>query len=204
MIDSRSCRIGRLASLTGAMTLVVTAALALGGCGSSARSAAAGFKTSAPPAGAHGAERHSWPVSGRIELAAGTVRAGTTIGAKLVLDNHTGRSLKLMRGCKGQYFEVAVGNARIPADVVWATSACDDHWVLKAGTNIYKTKVLTTYNHCSQQRHHRAMPTDPNCLGPARDVMPRLPPGRYTAKLFTSGKTAKPLHVTGATVVLTS
>lgn len=37
----------------------------------------------------------------------------------------------------------------------------------------------------------------------ARALMPPLPAGRYTAKLFTNGKTALPLHVSSATVVLT-
>jgi hypothetical protein len=82
--------------------------------------------------------------------------------------------------------------------------------VAKPGTTVYRFKVPATYTECSQSGTHQAPMRSkywtPLCLkatSGARDIMPPLPAGRYTALFFPDGEWHGP-QVRSADLVVTA
>jgi len=103
-----------------------------------------------------------------------------------------------MRGCKvdGLY---AIGlrgsNGYIQAPVFSAVGCSPKQQMLAApGTTVFRFKVPATYSECSQSAKHQPPKGSkywtPLCLKDStgeRDIMPPLPPGKYTALFFPDG-----------------
>jgi hypothetical protein len=120
--------------------------------------------------------------------------AGTTVNAKVVIDNHTGHALTAT-GCLS-LFQIVLRNANVHPQILWPL--CAQRFVIPIGTSSHPVKISVTYLQCSDTG--RPQGTIPACEhGP-----PPLPPGDYQAVLFQNDTVAPtpppiPVHVVART-----
>jgi hypothetical protein len=119
----------------------------------------------------------------------------------------------LARGCKidGLYaigFRASDGYVQEPAFSLVLCSLGQE-MVAKPGTTVYRFRMPATYTRCSQgakdQLPKRSKYWTPPCLKDSsgeRDIMPPLPPGKYTALFFPDGEWHGP-HMKSAVLVVT-
>jgi hypothetical protein len=190
---------GRIAALVAGLLVAVILAMGLG---------AIAF------ASARGAKPQRMSVvTGSIRLQHREVRSGRSVRGELVFENHTSKTKVLMRGCKidGLYaigLRASDGYLQTPAfSAVGCTTK--QEMVARPGATVYRFKMPATYTQCSQsperQPPRRSKYWTPLCLkdpSGERDVMPPLPPGRYTALFFADGEWHGP-HIESADLVVT-
>jgi hypothetical protein len=152
-------------------------------------------------------------ITGSIHLTQRDVRSGRTVRGKLVFENHTSKTKVLLRGCQidGLYaigLRASDGYIQEPAFALVGCSP-EQEMVAKPGTTVYRFNMPATYTQCSQSTTHqlpkRSRYWTPLCLkdsSGARDIMPPLPAGKYTALLFPDGEWHGP-HVKSADLVVT-
>jgi hypothetical protein len=138
-------------------------------------------------------------IIGSIRLRHRDVRSGGTVRGELVFENRTSKTRVLMRGCKvdGLYgigLRASDGYIQDPAFFAVACSPAQE-LVAKPGTTVYRFKRPATYIGCAQSAEHQLPKSskywNPLCLKDSsgkRDVMPRLPAGKYTALFFPDGE----------------
>jgi hypothetical protein len=152
-------------------------------------------------------------VTGIIRLQDRDVRSGRSVRGELVFENHTSKTKVLMRGCEfdGLYaigLRASDGYLQTPAFSA-VGCATEQEMLAKPGATVYRFKMPATYTQCSQSVEHqppkRSKYWTPLCLkdpSGERDIMPPLPPVRYTALFFPDGEWHGP-HVESADLVVT-
>jgi hypothetical protein len=138
-----------------------------------------------------------------LTLTGTTVGAGTPIKATLVIDNRTGRTIKV--GC-GLKFAVGLTNAQFPFRPAFP-AYCAANQSLPAGRTSYPTTIITTYQGCSETgRPDGGMP---GCLpgrmgsGDGFTTPPPLPKGTYSTAVVINGLPSNLIHMpTPITVTL--
>jgi hypothetical protein len=122
------------------------------------------------------------PISSHIELSRRSVNAGETIAATLVVDNRTGRAVRLVdgRGCAAK-IAIALGNEKIPPQVSFFKNCGGSPTVIRVGESRLPFTVRSTYSGCATGPGAIAVPT---CL--PSGGLPPLPPGEYRATLVDS------------------
>ena len=152
-------------------------------------------------------------ITGSIHLRHRDVYSGRTVRGELVFENHTSKTKVLMRGCKtdGLYAIALRASDGYIQEPAFSLVGCrpEQEMVAKPGTTVYRFKVHATYTECSQSATHqppkRSKYWNPLCLKDSsgeRDIMPLLPPGKYTALFFPDGEWHGP-HVKSADLVVT-
>jgi hypothetical protein len=151
-------------------------------------------------------------VTGSIHLRKRDVQSGRTVRGELVFENHTSKTKVLLRGCKADglfaiEFRASDGYLQQPVNLLVACGP--QELVAKPGTTIYRFKLPAAYIHCSQSARHQPPRSSkywaPLCLknsSGARDIMPPLPAGNYTALFFPVGEWHGP-RVNPAELVVT-
>jgi len=114
-------------------------------------------------------------VTARIVLPSTTMIAGSTMPAKVVVENNTGHEIHETK-C-GSFFQIGLQNGEIKFDGIWPQ--CAEPFTIPTGESTYAVTVSAAYQTCSASG---ALGTPP-CL---RTGMPPLPPGQYKAALFQS------------------
>ena len=156
--------------------------------------------------------RHS-SLSAVIALAPGRVAAGGPVSGKLIFHSSTTKPKVVLSGCgvDGLYAVALRAPDGYIQDPVFAAVACRHRQSLVAnpGTTIYRFKIRATYTACSQSPDHhwpkRSENWLPLCLKGSsrkREIMPPLPPGKYTALFFPDGTWTGPT-VKPATLIVT-
>jgi hypothetical protein len=152
-------------------------------------------------------------ITGSIHLKHREIRAGRTVRGELVFENHTSKTKVLLHGCKvnGLYavgLRASDGYIQEPAFTLVGCSR-QQAMVARPGKTVYRFKLPATYTQCSQSAKHQpsrgSKNWSPVCLRDAsgeRDIMPPLPPGKYTAVFFPNGVWHGP-HVKSAGLVVT-
>jgi hypothetical protein len=122
------------------------------------------------------------PITSHIELSRRSVHAGETIAATLVVDNPTGRPVRLVdaHGCAAK-FAIALGNEKIPPQVSFFKDCGGSPKVISVGENRLPFAVRTTYSGCASGPGPIGVPI---CL--TSGAVPPLPPGEYRATLVDS------------------
>jgi hypothetical protein len=150
---------------------VVLLGLAVAGCASGSYAS-----RQAPPT----APRHSPAlVSIQVKVPSGTMAAGSSMVAQVVVDNRTGRVIHVI-GCLS-IFQLALDGSSYHPDPAWA--ACAQKLTIGLGTSSYPVTLTASYLACG------AGAGTPACL-PGGDPMPPLPAGEYRAVLFQSSPIA--------------
>jgi hypothetical protein len=171
---------------TGVKPLVMVLALLLAaGCSSGSQSPSRGSQTSLYPHGAakqpaanlHITPRGAAPppMSARLVLASRTMTAGSSMSARVVVENNTGHAVHVS-GCQA-IFQVVLINSKYHPLVPWL--ACLQRFTIPVGQSSYSASVEASYNMCTAGRPHNG---ERACL-PNRQPPP-LPPGTYHATLF--------------------
>lgn len=152
-------------------------------------------------------------ITGSIHLRHRDVQSGRTVRGELVFENHTSKTKVLMRGCKidGLYaiaLRAADGYLQEPAFSAVGCSP-EQEMVARPGTTVHRFKMPATYTECSQSAEHELPRSSkywtPLCLKDSsgqHDIMPPLPPGKYTALFFPGGEWHGP-HVKSADLLVT-
>jgi hypothetical protein len=118
-------------------------------------------------------------LSATLVLSASTVRAGGEISGQVVVENLTGRDIKLA-GCHS-IFEVLLRNSSYSPDPGW--ELCLEQIRIPTGHSSYPAAVHATYAECGQTGATGGIPA---CLSPP-NVMPPLPAGVYWATTYEDG-----------------
>lgn len=165
-------------------SLVIVLALLVAGCSGShissrrpqgAPAQPAPNPHTALPAAPH---RSSAPMSAWVVLPSRMMTAGSSMPGRVVVENHTGRALRVS-GC-WRLFQVALASSRYQPAVAWPT--CAQAFTIPAGESSYPATVQASYSQCSPGRPQGAVRA---CLPNRRP--PPLPPGDYHAMLFQVG-----------------
>ena len=127
------------------------------------------------PAAPH---RSPAPLSARVVLPSRAMTAGSSMPARVVIDNNTGHPIHAV-GCL-TLFQAALTSTTYHPAVAWF--ACLQAFTIPPGGSSYPVTVQASYNQCSQGRPHRGIRA---CLPNGRP--PPLPPGAYHARLFQAG-----------------
>lgn len=126
----------------------------------------------APPTASH--HPHA-SVSAQLKLPSRTLPAGSSMPARVIVNNQTGHAIHLI-GCLSLFGAALVSSSYHP-EPVWP--ACQRELTVPTGKSIYRVALTATYEECSEvPGQGRA------CLPGGR--MPPLPPGNYRATLFQS------------------
>lgn len=129
-----------------------------------------------PPANLQATPRGSVaPMSARVILPSQTMTAGSSMSARVVVGNNTGRAIRVT-GCVTLFQVVLFSNTYHPT-VSWLT--CLQVFTIPVGQSSYSTTVRASYNQCSQGRPRDGLRA---CLPNSQP--PPLPPGKYRAVLF--------------------
>jgi hypothetical protein len=126
----------------------------------------------------------------RIELGAATIAAGHPFEVTVVITNETSTPIVLRDGDFGcpPEFVVVLTNGAVAVSVAFAVQCNEaqsgEGLVLKPGSILFRSPVLTTYSGCSEVD---GVPCNP---------LP-LPPGSYFAVLIGDGQTPLPPAVAG-------
>lgn len=118
-------------------------------------------------------------LSATLVLSTSTVRTGTEISGRVVVENLTGRDINLT-GCHS-IFQVLLRSSTYTPEPGW--QLCLQRIRVPTGQSSYPVPVRASYYECGQTG---AMGGVPACLPPG-DVMPPLPPGVYWATTFEDG-----------------
>jgi hypothetical protein len=151
--------------------------------------------------------------TGTIHLKRREVHSGRTVRGELVFENRSSKTKVLMRGCKvdGLYAVALRASDGYIQQPVFYDVGCspEQEMVATPGTTAYRFRIPATYTECLQSAQHQPPKSSkywtPLCLkdgGGERDVMPPLPPGKYTALFFPYGDWHGP-HVKSANLVVT-
>jgi hypothetical protein len=125
--------------------------------------------------GAVAASRPTPPLSAVVELPSRTMRAGSAMSARVIVDNHTGHAIAVS-GCD-RLFQVALVSADYHPAVAWAS--CLRHFTIRIGQSSYPATITASYTDCYQgQPQGDLRPCLPG------GAMPPLPAGDYQALLF--------------------
>jgi hypothetical protein len=116
-------------------------------------------------------------VTARIQLPARTMRAGSFMAGRVVVENDTGSEIHVP-GCIF-LFQVQLTNDAIHQFPLW--NACLEDIPIPVGETIYPVTVSANYNSCTNGEPDDVMP---KCLPGGR--IPPLPPGDYRATFFQS------------------
>src|SRR6266568_2313690 len=122
--------------------------------------------------------RSSAPVFARVVLPSRIMTAGSSMSARVVVENNTGRAIHVS-GCL-TLFQVALASGKYQPAVAWP--ACAQAFTIPVGQSSYPVTVRASYLECSAGRRQGAVRA---CL-PGRQPPP-LPPGDYHARLFQLG-----------------
>jgi hypothetical protein len=107
-------------------------------------------------------------------------KAGTSIPARVTVDNRTGHSVVIV-GCPGIDYEIVAGNSKVPNTPGIPTVLCESK--MSPGLHVFHTKVLTTYMGCGGEGF-------PLCGNPPK-LLP-LPDGTYHTQLILPGSPSMP------------
>ena len=118
------------------------------------------------------------PLAAQLVLPSRTMTAGSTMKARVVIDNRTGHVINAS-GC-GSLFQVLLVSKTYHPVVSW--TLCLQHFTIPTGKSSYQTTILASYNQCERIQNHG---TGRACL-PGGHVPP-LPAGNYHATLFWTG-----------------
>jgi len=128
--------------------------------------------------------------SARVLPSAVTVRAGDTVGAKVIVRNPTGRPLR-KKGCQ-VLFQVALTTSHTspkhPVSGV-ASLLCLQTLTVPVGTSEYRTGFYVGHGSCS--RNKPSHPRQVQCL--PSGLPPPLPPGTYWLWLYQNPEDRSPL-----------
>lgn len=153
-------------------------------------------------------------ITGSIQLNQDSVRSGEFVHGEVIFHNRTSQTKVLTQGCNANGFygiglRASDGYIQAPAFALVGCSP-EQEMVAKPGTTVYQFKVAASYTQCSQSTKGQAPEGSkywtPVCLkdpSGRRDIQPPLPPGRYTALFFSSGKWLGP-HVAPAVLTVTA
>jgi hypothetical protein len=152
-------------------------------------------------------------ITGSIHLKRREVHSAQTVRGELVFENHTSKTKVLMHGCKidGLYAIALRASDGYIQEPFFYDVGCspEQEMVAKPGTTVYRFRMAATYTGCLQSAEHQPPKGSkywtPLCLKGSsgeRDVMPPLPPGKYTALFFPDGDWHGP-HVKPANLIVT-
>jgi hypothetical protein len=114
-------------------------------------------------------------VSARLVLASTTIAAGSSVSARLVIDNPTRRAVHLW-DC--DLFQVVLQDPGYHPSPLWP--ACGRWDSIPPGMSVRKTTVMATVDACAM-----AVPTSPGLVPCGRGgSLPALPPGTYHAHVL--------------------
>lgn len=152
------------------------------GCASASRPA--GNTTAGPPRAASPAAPVSarpavrpGGLSARLVLRSAAVVAGSSVTARVVIDNETGHPVNFA-DCDGGAYEVVLWAGGYRPGAAWP--ACLGHDTLPAGESTRVVRFMAAYGSCAPQR-----PVPPGARACLPDGgIPPLPPGTYRAVTF--------------------
>ena len=149
-------------------------------------------------------------ITGNLRLTQSEVHSGRTVRGELVFENHTAKTMVLLRGCRinGVYGVGLRGSEGYVQAPVFTLVGCspEPDMVAKPGITVYRFNVSTTYGECTPSTRNEPPRSSnywsPLCLkdsGGERNVMPPLPAGTYAVLFFPNGKwhgpQVKPAHL---------
>lgn len=122
------------------------------------------------------ASRLPWvPLTAQLVLPSQTMKAGSSMPARVVVENNTGRAISTT-GC-GTLFAIGLVNGTYRQDIAWP--ACGQRLTIPTGQSAWRAFIEARYTECSQ---------DPHGFRPCVDGHPPpIPPGDYHAVLYQSG-----------------
>jgi hypothetical protein len=113
-------------------------------------------------------------ISARVMLPSKTIVAGSTVDAKVIVENNTGSALNVL-AC-GSPFAVELAKDNIQPVVEWP--ACRQTLTIPVGKSSYTTPVSASYLGCGNRGPF------PRCVDGPHPHPPPLPTGEYQAKLY--------------------
>lgn len=120
-------------------------------------------------------------ITGSIDLAATSVKAGQPISGHLLIQSPDLTADKIGPGCPGARFAVVLEGHGVVPSPVWSLVLCT--YKLPSGLSSYPITVRTTYGSCVATVAH-ATKQVPYCKA---SVVSPLPAGRYQATVVTGG-----------------
>jgi hypothetical protein len=149
-------------------SFIAIAALAVAGCASGG---SAGQEV--PSSAAH---RSPVPLSARVELSSRTIAAGSSMRARVIVDNRTGRAIHSL-GCDSLFAVALVSSSYHPVPG-WFN--CAQRITIPVGESSYPVTLSASYDMCGSTLPGSAK----TCLPGGH--MPPLAVGDYRAELFQS------------------
>ena len=122
------------------------------------------------------------PLSARLELASSSMRAGSSLKGRVIVQNNTGQDLHVT-GC-GSVFVVALSSDEIQPEVLWPT--CAQPITIPVGESTYPATVQASYSSCTNTSQPGP---NPRCIN---GTPPPLPPVDYRATLFQNPQVVPP------------
>jgi hypothetical protein len=115
------------------------------------------------------------PLYAQLVLPSQTMRAGSSMPARVVVQNNTGRAISVY-GC-GTLFRIGLENSTFHDPAV-AWPLCRQRLTIPTGQSVWRDIIFASYGGCSQ---------DPHGFRPCVDGHPpAIPPGDYQAMLLQS------------------
>ena len=127
------------------------------------------------------------PLTELVHLDRSVVRTGERVAAELVLQNSSGQTVVLDRGCRGGFVQLVLSRGSLTAGGAWALPLCRPGvaFVAHPGTTRYPLWIDATYSECTMVGH-RPSGGSPQCL--TRNGMPPLPAGTYKVSIAAVDK----------------
>jgi heat shock protein HslJ len=117
-------------------------------------------------------------VTARMELPSTTMTAGSSMSARVVVENNTGHPIRATK-C-GSFFQIGLQNTEIKWHAIWPQ--CAVSFTIPVGESTYPVTVIAAYATCGATPG----PDFPKCATGPQPGPPPLPPGNYRATLFQS------------------
>jgi hypothetical protein len=117
----------------------------------------------------------SAPLSARLILPSQTLKAGSSMPARVVVENNTGRAISVY-GCT-TLFQIGLANSTYQPDIAW--QACLRRLTIPAGQSTWRAPIEARYTECAQNWHGFKPCVDGH--------PPSIPPGDYHAVLYQDG-----------------
>jgi hypothetical protein len=161
----------------------LTSIVALAGCGSSATIAT-------PPSNSRSASGDGFTT--RLVIATTTVSAGQPISSRLVIVNHTRRSVSYFSCLGDASLEVGIASRTIPFNPASGAIGCNT--VLHPGANVFKEDISTDYQGCGGSGV-------PACGSPP--IIAPLPAGSYQTTIVWQSVPSRVPHPEPIAITLT-
>jgi hypothetical protein len=120
------------------------------------------------------------PIEVTISLSQTRISPGPAVQGEVVVTNTTSQDIATV-GCPGEWLQVGLVNKQVNFHATSTLVLCPHPLRLSPGPNRFSISVSTSYQGCSQQGSSANMP---HCAGAKDDVVPPLPAGRYTTKVY--------------------